>query len=71
MASITSNEAKHCFASWTGLHRHALLTMIAFAFLHHLRLGESRKQVGKRRPHIGLPPEVDLTLCGHRRDRRR
>jgi len=25
--------------SWLGLHHHALLTMIAFAFLQHLRLG--------------------------------
>lgn len=25
--------------SWTGLHRHALLSMIAFCFLQHLRLG--------------------------------
>jgi SRSO17 transposase len=28
--------------SWTGLHRHALLTMIAFAFLQNLRLEQSR-----------------------------
>jgi SRSO17 transposase len=26
--------------SWLGLHHHALMTMIAFAFLQHLRLGE-------------------------------
>ena len=26
--------------SWTGLHRHALMTMLAFAFLQHLRLQE-------------------------------
>ncbi len=25
--------------SWRGLHHHALLSMIAFAFLQHLRLG--------------------------------
>ena len=25
--------------SWTGLHRHALLSLIAFCFLQHLRLG--------------------------------
>jgi SRSO17 transposase len=24
--------------SWRGLHRHALMAMIAYAFLHHLRL---------------------------------
>ena len=34
--------------SWTGLHRHALMTMIAFAFLQHLRL-EGR---GKKQPRI-------------------
>jgi SRSO17 transposase len=33
--------------SWTGLHRHALLTMIAFAFLQHLRLQQSRTARGK------------------------
>jgi SRSO17 transposase len=26
--------------SWTGLHRHALMTCIAYAFLQHLRLAE-------------------------------
>lgn len=31
--------------SWTGLHRHALLSLIAFCFLQHLRLGgENRKE---------------------------
>ena len=30
--------------SWTGLHRHALMTMIAFAFLQHLRLGARGKK---------------------------
>jgi SRSO17 transposase len=34
--------------SWTGLRRHALMTMIAFAFLQHLRL-EGR---GKKQPRI-------------------
>ena len=31
--------------SWTGLHRHALMTMIAFAFLQHLRLGARGKKL--------------------------
>ena len=35
--------------SWTGLHRHALMSMIAFAFLQHLRLQER----GKNPPRIG------------------
>jgi SRSO17 transposase len=37
--------------SWTGLHRHALMTCIAFAFLQHLRLaGQSRTGRGKNQP---------------------
>jgi SRSO17 transposase len=28
--------------SWTGLHRHAVMTCIAYAFLQHLRLAEHR-----------------------------
>jgi SRSO17 transposase len=28
--------------SWFGLHHHALLTMIAYAFLVHLRLTENK-----------------------------
>jgi SRSO17 transposase len=39
--------------SWTGLHRHALMTMIAFAFLQHLRLeragGRGKKRSGRTR----------------------
>ncbi len=35
--------------SWTGLHRHALMSMIAFAFLQHLRLRER----GGKLPRIG------------------
>jgi SRSO17 transposase len=29
--------------SWTGLHRHALMTCIAFAYLQHLRLAGQRR----------------------------
>ena len=32
--------------SWAGLHHHALLTMIAFAFLQHRRLAAARRQRG-------------------------
>ncbi len=32
--------------SWTGLHHHALLAMIAFAFLQHLRLQRLRQAQG-------------------------
>src|SRR4030088_2194772 len=30
--------------SWTGLHRHALMTMIAYAFLQHRRLATARRE---------------------------
>jgi SRSO17 transposase len=36
--------------SWTGLHRHALMTMIAFAFLQHLRLRERGKKRRRTAP---------------------
>ena len=35
--------------SWTGLHRHALMTMMAFTFLQHLRLEQAGGR-GKKRP---------------------
>jgi SRSO17 transposase len=38
--------------SWTGLHRHALMTMMAFAFLQHLRLEQAGGR-GKKRPSPG------------------
>ena len=43
--------------SWTGLHRHALMTMIAFAFLQPLRLLErGKKRGGARRPAAPAKP---------------
>ena len=37
--------------SWTGLHRHALMTCIAFAYLQHLRLaGQRSTRSGKNAP---------------------
>ena len=36
--------------SWAGLHRHALMTMIAFAFLQHLRLRASGGKKNRQRP---------------------
>jgi SRSO17 transposase len=41
--------------SWTGLHRHALMTLIAFAYLQHQRLAAAGW--GKR---IGPPPQPRL-----------
>jgi SRSO17 transposase len=38
--------------SWAGLHHHALLTMIAFAFLQHLQL----RQAGRLAAPYGEPP---------------
>jgi SRSO17 transposase len=45
--------------SWTGLHRHALMTCIAYAFLQHLRLAEhGRSERGKN----GVPPAGTASL---------
>ena len=42
--------------SWRGLHRHALMAMIAYAFLQHLRLaaasGEKRVSAGPPQPTL-------------------
>jgi SRSO17 transposase len=35
--------------SWQGLHRHALMTMIAYAFLQHRRLATARRGKNNRR----------------------
>src|SRR3978361_1559721 len=37
--------------SWTGLHRHALMTCIAYAFLQHLRLAEHNRTGRKKNRH--------------------
>ena len=50
--------------SWRGLHHHALLCQLAFAFLQHLRLG------GKKRPETppepGPPPHPSLPAIRRR-----
>jgi SRSO17 transposase len=51
--------------SWRGLHHHALLCQLAFAFLQHLRLG------GKKRPHptrarTATKPEPTRDPAAHR-----
>ena len=53
--------------SWTGLHRHALMTMIAFAFLQARRLkaaGRKKKNWGTTAPaeHAGHPPSHPRSL---------
>ena len=42
--------------SWTGLHRHALMTMIAYAFLQSRRL----KAAGRKKRIGGPPPQPSL-----------
>lgn len=43
--------------SWTGLHRHALMTMIAYAFLQSRRLKAAgwKKRVTGPPPHLTMP----------------
>jgi SRSO17 transposase len=36
--------------SWKGLHRHALMTMIAYAFLQHRRLATAKRKKKNQRP---------------------
>ena len=51
--------------SWTGLHRHALMTLIAFAFLQHQRLAAAKR--GKKRRRTAAPAEPAGGAAGHRR----
>jgi SRSO17 transposase len=41
--------------SWQGLHRHALMTMIAYAFLQHRRLVARREKKNQRAPAPAKP----------------
>jgi hypothetical protein len=63
--------------SWQGLHRHALMTMIAYAFLQYRRLKNSRagkKEPTGRRLNRHCPPcawlSSNLSLGRHRNDAR-
>src|SRR2546430_10557135 len=38
--------------SWHGLHRHALMTMIAYAFLQHRRFTKVRREKKNQRRHL-------------------
>jgi len=42
--------------SWRGLHRHALMTMIAYAFLQHQRLKEAQRE----KKNLFGPPQPTL-----------
>ncbi|NWK95797.1 IS701 family transposase [Sphingobium lactosutens] len=45
--------------SWTGLHRHALMTMIAYAFLQTRRLA----QTGRKKKSLRSAPSAEPTGC--------
>lgn len=49
--------------SWSGLHRHALMTMIAYAFLQNRRLGQASGGKKDLRPPAAAQPAGDPT--GH------
>lgn len=42
--------------SWQGLHRHALMTMIAYAFLQHRRLAQAGRKKNNPRPCAAAEP---------------
>ena len=46
--------------SWVGLHRHALMTLIAFAYLQHLRLAQHRRT---SRGKNAAPPPRPATIA--------
>jgi SRSO17 transposase len=47
--------------SWHGLHRHALMTMIAYAFLQHRRIAKG----GRKKRINGPPPQPSLPAVRH------
>src|SRR5216684_1237405 len=47
--------------SWQELHRHTLMTMIAYAFLQHRRLA----QAGRKKRSNGPPPQSSLPAVRH------
>jgi SRSO17 transposase len=51
--------------SWQGLHRHALMTMIAYAFLQYRRLAAARRKKKNQRPATS----ADVTSCTLRHSR--
>ena len=44
--------------SWAGLHHHALMVLIAFAFLQHLRLRQSGQRGKNLRHRSATPPDL-------------
>ena len=52
--------------SWTGLHRHALMTMIAYAFLQSRRLKQAEGGKKNRRPAAPAEPPRSQASHPHR-----
>jgi SRSO17 transposase len=51
--------------SWRGLHRHALMTMIAYAFLQHRRLAQAGRK--KKNPRTSASAKLAGGAPSHRR----
>src|SRR5947208_411252 len=51
--------------SWRGLHRHALMTMIAYAFLQHRRLSKARRK--KKNQRTAAATDIARRAPGHPR----
>ena len=49
--------------SWTGLHRHALMTMLAYAFLQSCRLAQAKR--GKKNPRTAPSAQLAGGPAGH------
>src|SRR3984957_8789540 len=54
--------------SWQGLHRHALMTMIAYAFLQHRRLKTARRK--KKNQRAAASADLASRATGHPRTHR-
>src|SRR6266550_3609961 len=54
--------------SWQGLHRHALMTMIAYAFLQHRRLATARRE--KKNQRAAASTDLASRAPGHPRTHR-
>jgi SRSO17 transposase len=51
--------------SWQGLHRHALMTMIAYAFLQHRRLKTAKRE--KKNQRAATSTDIARRAASHRR----
>jgi SRSO17 transposase len=59
MVMVSAREDR----SWQGLHRHALMTMIAYAFLQHRRLATVRREKKNQR----APASANFARRAHER----